>query len=164
MFSGEGVCVYDSICSQVCVCVCAPQVRSSGVRVGSRKRRVCERRVTRMVCVVVLVFVLCWLPFYAFNVAAVWGSPSARLKGAFELVVLLAYANSCANPLLYAFLSHNFSKSFRNILCLRCSGGLGLDDTERCDVRHELDRTRAVNNVSVETHGTLLNSHLQTSI
>lgn len=119
---------------------------------GSRKRRRSERRVTRMVCVVVLVFVLCWLPFYAFNVAAVSGTLSARLKGTFELVVLLGYANSCANPLLYAFLSDNFNKTFRNVLCLR-----------RADER-EPERTRTVNNVSMETHGTLLSGQLQTSV
>ena len=115
-----------------------------------------------MVSIVVVVFVLCWLPFYVFNVTSVTGSISttATLKSTFELVVALAYANSCANPVLYAFLSDNFNKSFQNVLCLRRTSGL--HDIERSDSRQE--RTRMVNDVTMETHGVLLNGDLQTSI
>ncbi|XP_041942111.1 somatostatin receptor type 2-like [Alosa sapidissima] len=146
----------------ICLCylLIIIKVRSSGVRVGSSRRRRSERKVTRMVSIVVAVFVLCWLPFYAFNVAAVMCTLSNRLKSTFELVVVLAYANSCANPVLYAFLSDNFNKSFQNILCLRRVSSL--DDVEHSDSRH--DRTRILNNVTIETHGTLLNGDLQTSI
>ncbi|XP_062389299.1 uncharacterized protein LOC134077612 [Sardina pilchardus] len=150
----------------ICLCylLIVIKVRSSGMRVGSSRRRRAERKVTRMVSIVVAVFVLCWLPFYAFNVAAVTCSLSNRLKSTFELVVVLAYGNSCANPVLYAFLSDNFSRSFRNVLCVRRRGASGgLDDQERSDSRH--DRTRMLNNVTVETHGgTLFNGDLQTSI
>ncbi|XP_012673312.2 somatostatin receptor type 2-like isoform X2 [Clupea harengus] len=148
----------------ICLCylLIVVKVKSSGARAGSSKRRRSERRVTRMVSIVVVVFVLCWLPFYVFNVTSVTGSISttATLKSTFELVVALAYANSCANPVLYAFLSDNFNKSFQNVLCLRRTSGL--HDIERSDSRQE--RTRMVNDVTMETHGVLLNGDLQTSI
>ncbi|KAG7222506.1 hypothetical protein INR49_004579, partial [Caranx melampygus] len=46
------------------------EVRSVGKRAqaSSSRRRKSERKITRMVVVVVAVFVLCWLPFYALNI------------------------------------------------------------------------------------------------
>ncbi|XP_060794772.1 somatostatin receptor type 2-like [Neoarius graeffei] len=121
----------------IVICLCylfiVIKVKSSGVRVCSSKRKRSERKVTCMVSIVVVVFVLCWLPFYMFNVASVTGTliPTPVLKSTFDFVVVLGYANSCANPILYAFLSDNFKKSFQNVLCLRRVGGL--DEIEHSD-------------------------------
>ncbi|XP_051529522.1 somatostatin receptor type 2-like [Myxocyprinus asiaticus] len=147
----------------LCYLLIVIKVKSSGMRVCSTKRKRSERKVTRMVSIVVVVFVLCWLPFYVFNVTSVTGTvPSTSvLKSTFDFVVVLGYANSCANPILYAFLSDNFKKSFQNVLCLKRVGGL--DEIERSDSRQ--DRTRMVNDVMTETHNAaLLNGDLQTSI
>ncbi|XP_029014165.1 somatostatin receptor type 2-like [Betta splendens] len=147
------------------ICLCylfiIVKVKSSGIRVGSSKRKHSERKVTRMVSVVVAVFVLCWLPFYVFNVTSVTGSISTTpaLRSTFAFVVVLGYANSCANPILYAFLSENFKKSFQNVLCLQRAGGP--DEAERSDSRQ--DKSRAVSDPT-ETQSTLLNGDLQTSI
>ncbi|XP_046889042.1 somatostatin receptor type 2 [Hypomesus transpacificus] len=141
----------------ICLCylLIIVKVKSSGMRVGSSKRKRSERKVTRMVSIVVAVFVFCWLPFYVFNVTSVTGTinTTAALKSTFEFVVVLGYANSCANPILYAFLSDNFKKSFQNVLCLKKVAGL--DEMERSDSR--ADRTRMVNDVTAETHNALLN-------
>ncbi|CAM9315713.1 unnamed protein product [Lampetra planeri] len=112
------------------ICLCylfiIIKVKSSGIRVSSSKRRRSERKVTRMVSIVVAVFVFCWLPFYVFNVTSVTGTISTTpiLRSTFAFVVVLGYANSCANPILYAFLSENFKKSFQNVLCMKKVGGL----------------------------------------
>ncbi|KAK1793809.1 hypothetical protein P4O66_001535 [Electrophorus voltai] len=146
----------------VVICLCylfiVIKVRSSGMRVGSSKRKRSERKVTRMVSIVVVVFVLCWLPFYMFNVASVTGSLTATpvLKSTFDFVVVLGYANSCANPFLYAFLSDNFKKSFQNVLCIKRVSGL--DEIERSD-SHQ-DRARMVNDIITDAHS----AGLQTSI
>ncbi|XP_058477119.1 somatostatin receptor type 2 [Solea solea] len=155
----------------ICMCylLIIVKVKSSGMRVGSTKRKRSERKVTRMVSIVVAVFVLCWLPFYIFNLTSVTSSisPTSAVKSAFDFVVVLGYANSCANPILYAFLSDNFKKSFQNVLCLKKVAGL--DEVERSDSR--ADRSRMMVNDSViinanlETHNAaLLNCELQTSI
>ncbi|XP_028821571.1 somatostatin receptor type 2 [Denticeps clupeoides] len=146
----------------LCYLLIVVKVKSSGIRVGSSKRKRSERKVTRMVSIVVVVFVMCWLPFYVFNVTSVMSSISttAALKSTFEFVVVLAYANSCANPVLYAFLSDNFKKSFQNVLCIKRVSGL--DEIERSDSRQ--DRTRMVNDIAIETHNALLNGDLQTTI
>ncbi|KAM4623341.1 somatostatin receptor type 2-like isoform 1-T2 [Polymixia lowei] len=154
----------------ICLCylLIIIKVKSSGMRVGSTKRKRSERKVTRMVSIVVAVFVLCWLPFYAFNVTSATSSikPTSALKSTFDFVVVLGYANSCANPILYAFLSDNFKKSFQNVLCLKKVAGL--DEMDRSDSR--ADRSRMVNdamvnNANLDTHNAaLLNGELQTSI
>ncbi|XP_057672932.1 somatostatin receptor type 2-like [Corythoichthys intestinalis] len=148
----------------ICLCylLIIIKVKSTGIRVSSSsKRRRSERKVTRMVSVVVAVFVLCWLPFYVFNVTSVTGTLSTTpvLRSTFAFVVVLGYANSCANPILYAFLSENFKKSFQNVLCLKKVGGL--DDVERSDSRQDKSRMMAD---PTETQSTLLNGDLQTSI
>ncbi|XP_034564100.1 somatostatin receptor type 2-like [Notolabrus celidotus] len=154
----------------ICLCylLIIVKVKSSGLRVGSTKRKHSERKVTRMVSIVVVVFVLCWLPFYLFNVTSVTSSIDATsaVKSTFDFVVVLGYTNSCANPILYAFLSDNFKKSFQNVLSLKKVAGL--DEIERSDSR--ADRSRMVNdaavtNANLETHNAaLLNGELQTSI
>lgn len=93
------------------------QVKSSGARVGFTKRRRSERKVTRMVVVIVVVFVLCWLPFFIINMVnlVVIIPESSVTAGIYFFAVILSYANSCANPLLYGFLSDNFKQSFRKV-------------------------------------------------
>lgn len=154
------------------ICLCyifiIVKVKSSGMRVSSTKRKRSERKVTRMVSIVVVVFVLCWLPFYIFNLTSVTSSiePTSAIKSAFDFVVVLGYVNSCANPILYAFLSDNFKNSFQKVLCLKKV--VGLDETERSDSR--VDRTRIVKdavliNTNLETqNAALLNAERQTTI
>lgn len=93
------------------------QVKSSGARVGFAKRRRSERKVTRMVVVIVVVFVLCWLPFFIINMVnlVVIIPESSATAGIYFFAVILSYANSCANPLLYGFLSDNFKQSFKKV-------------------------------------------------
>ncbi|KAG7267441.1 hypothetical protein CRUP_033396 [Coryphaenoides rupestris] len=74
---------------------------------------------------------------------------------------------ACANPILYAFLSDNFKKSFQNVLCLKKVAGL--DEMERSDssggpqpdgARHHGQTTPTWR----PTNAALLNGELQTAI
>ncbi|KAM6972509.1 LOW QUALITY PROTEIN: somatostatin receptor type 5 [Aplochiton taeniatus] len=107
----------------ICLCylLIVVKVKSAGARAGFTKRRRSERKVTRMVVVMVLVFVLCWLPFFIINMVnvVVIIPESSTTAGIYFFSVILSYANSCANPLLYGFLSDNFKQSFRKVLCVR---------------------------------------------
>ncbi|XFF91205.1 hypothetical protein AB1E18_017424 [Capra hircus] len=122
----------------ICLCyvLIVVKLKASGVRVGSTRRR-SERKVTRMVVVVVLVFAGCWLPFFIVNIVnlafALPEEPASA--GAYFFVVVLSYANSCANPLLYGFLSDNFRQSFRKVLCLRKGYGAGAEDADATEPR-----------------------------
>ncbi|XP_055519336.1 somatostatin receptor type 5-like [Leucoraja erinacea] len=107
----------------ICLCylLIVVKVKSSGrkVRATSTKRKRSERRVTWMVVIVVAVFVFCWLPFYVMNMVNLVSAmpPEPSLVGLYFFVVLLSYANSCANPFIYSFLSDNFKQGFRRALC-----------------------------------------------
>ncbi|XP_060755119.1 somatostatin receptor type 5 [Neoarius graeffei] len=128
----------------ICVCyvLIVVRVKASGARTGLGRRRRSERKVTRMVVVIVVAFVLCWLPFYTINIInLIFHLPENSVTvGVYFFPVSLTYANSCANPVLYGFLSDNFRQSFRKVLCL-CRAN-GIEDGEPSVPR--TDRTSAV--------------------
>lgn len=105
----------------ICMCylLIVIKVRSSGrrVRATSIRRRKSERKITRMVVIVVAVFVFCWLPFYILNIVNLLVLLPGEFRGLYYFVVVLSYANSCANPILYGFLSDSFKRGFRKALC-----------------------------------------------
>lgn len=80
-----------------------------------------------MVVIIVLVFVLCWLPFFTTNIVnLVYTIPENNVTAAiYFILVILTYVNSCANPILYGFLSDNFKQSFQKVLCLHKANGAG---------------------------------------
>ncbi|XP_028968737.1 allatostatin-A receptor-like [Galendromus occidentalis] len=92
------------------------RARSSAESVRSR------RRVTRLVVVVVVTFAVCWAPIQV--ILFLKSMQMINVASNMILLILqicsqiLAYTNSCLNPILYAFLSENFRKAFRKlILC-----------------------------------------------
>ncbi|XP_073684473.1 somatostatin receptor type 2 [Garra rufa] len=77
-----------------------------------------EKQVTKMVVAVVLVFGICWVPFYVFNFCSLHQIDLVLdFTRGFEFVVLLSYSWSCANPILYACLSETFRRHFHALLC-----------------------------------------------
>ena len=79
----------------------------------------CKKRVTRMVVIVVAIFAVCWMPIQLILMIQYFGTyPDSLTFIAIQIASnCLAYMNSCVNPILYAFLSDNFRKSFRKVLC-----------------------------------------------
>ncbi|KAM3597554.1 uncharacterized protein V6R79_006017 [Siganus canaliculatus] len=112
----------------VVICICylfiVIKVRSAGVRAGLTRRRKSERKVTRMVVVIVLVFVLCWLPFFTTNIVNLIHIIPENINTIYFSLVILTYVNSCANPILYGFLSENFKQSFQKVLCIHKPRGV----------------------------------------
>ncbi|XP_068439673.1 somatostatin receptor type 5 [Clinocottus analis] len=95
-----------------------------------------ERQVTKMVVAVVVVFGVCWLPFYTFNFCSLYQTGVVlSFARAFEFVVLLSYSWSCANPILYACLSDTFWRHFRTLLCPAAKSSPSMQcNTERYDL------------------------------
>ncbi|KAG9340374.1 hypothetical protein JZ751_021487 [Albula glossodonta] len=124
-------------CPLLVICLCylmiVVKIRSSGKKVHatSTKRRKSERKVTRMVVIVVAVFVFCWLPFYALNIINQVVPLPEEPQGVYYFVVVLSYANSCANPIVYGFLSDNFKRGFRKALCRSSRRVESQDPTDR---------------------------------
>ncbi|XP_024257895.1 somatostatin receptor type 5-like [Oncorhynchus tshawytscha] len=133
-------------CPLLIICLCylliVFKIRSSGKKVHatSTKRRKSERKVTRMVVIVVAVFVFCWLPFYALNILNLLVSLPSEYPGLYYFVVVMGYANSCANPIVYGFLSENFKRGFRKALCRSSRKVESHDLTERQQQQEERRR------------------------
>ncbi|XP_004705844.1 somatostatin receptor type 5 [Echinops telfairi] len=145
----------------ICLCylLIVVEVKAAGARAGCRRRRRSERKVTRMVVVVVVVFVGCWLPFFIVNIVnlAFILPEEPASAGVYFFVVILSYANSCANPVLYGFLSDNFRQSFRKVLCLRRAG----EDADPTEPRP--DKSSRLQEPSLPGRGPQANGHMQTS-
>ncbi|XP_045214155.1 allatostatin-A receptor-like [Mercenaria mercenaria] len=97
-----------------------------------------KKRVTKMVVIVVAIFALCWLPIQVVFMVQNFGHYSDDISYiAVQMVAnCLAYMNSCVNPILYAFLSDNFRRSFRKVLCCG-SGPYTKFEYERTNIRIE---------------------------
>ncbi|XP_033895561.1 somatostatin receptor type 2-like [Acipenser ruthenus] len=103
----------------LCYMLLVVKLRTAVINPYTREAEVSEKRVTKMVVTIVVVFAICWLPFYIINFCFLLMplATTLSLTRLFEFVVLLSYSNSCANPILYACLSTNFRRSFQRILC-----------------------------------------------
>lgn len=143
-------------CPLLVICLCylliVIKVRNSGRRVRSTsiRRRKSEKKITKMVVIVVAVFVFCWLPFYILNIVNLLVLLPGEFRGLYYFVVVLSYANSCANPILYGFLSDNFKRGFRKALCRSTRrvdnqdlqhGTMGNHTLPLEEIRRELDLT-----------------------
>lgn len=78
-----------------------------------------EKKMTGMVVTIVVVFAICWLPFYTINICVVFMSipHHISLRKLFQFTVALSYINSCVNPILYVCLSESFGRAFQAMLC-----------------------------------------------
>ena len=96
-----------------------------------------KKRVTKMVVIVVLIFAMCWLPIQVIFLMQ-YLDPSFEITMESSAIHMaancLAYMNSCVNPILYAFLSETFRRSFRRLLCCLPEPGSKYD-FEKTNVR-----------------------------
>lgn len=106
----------------LCYILIIAKLRVVALKAGWQQRKRSERKITLMVLMVVTVFVICWMPFYVVQLVNLFVEAGGDATIS-QLSVILGYANSCANPILYGFLSDNFKRSFQRLLCLRWMDG-----------------------------------------
>ncbi|XP_028265193.1 vasopressin V2 receptor-like [Parambassis ranga] len=76
-------------------------------------------KTVRMTLVIVIVYSVCWAPFFSVQLWAAW-DPDPPLNGAaFTLLMLLASLNSCTNPWIYSAFSSSVSPELRLLLLCR---------------------------------------------
>lgn len=111
----------------------------AGQMIKSKGKKKSHRKVTKLVLAVILVYVCCWLPHWVFQINLTFQPPEKRLKDweiyLFNVFTVLTFANSMLNPLLYAFLSDNFRRSFAKAF--------------KCIAAQELDRKTTARDNSV---------------
>ncbi|XP_041497060.1 vasopressin V2 receptor isoform X1 [Microtus oregoni] len=74
-------------------------------------------KTVRMTLVIVIVYVLCWAPFFLVQLWAAWDPEAPLERPPFVLLMLLASLNSCTNPWIYASFSSSISSELRSLLC-----------------------------------------------
>ncbi|GJQ71703.1 GPRALS3 [Trypoxylus dichotomus] len=96
-------------------CLVIQKLKTVGPQNKSKEKKRSHRKVTKLVLTVVTVYVLCWSPYWVSQLTVVFAdnrSVTTFEKTVHLLVSCLSYSNSAMNPILYAFLSDNFKKSF----------------------------------------------------
>nr|XP_040028268.1 kappa-type opioid receptor isoform X2 [Gasterosteus aculeatus aculeatus] len=117
--------VLPVIIISVCYTLMVMRLKSVRLLSGSREKDRNLRRITRLVLVVVAVFVVCWTPIHIFVlVKALYGQvpETTAVMAAYFFCVALGYTNSSLNPILYAFLDENFKRCFRDFCCPGAQG------------------------------------------
>ncbi|KAF7711415.1 vasopressin V2 receptor [Silurus meridionalis] len=116
--------VLTVIACQVCICR-AVQIslhmkthRESGTNassvLGLSKARI---KTAKMTVVIVLVYVVCWAPFFTVQLWSVWDDNAPTESATFTILMLLASLNSCANPCIYLIFCGPVPKQLLAFIC-----------------------------------------------
>ena len=100
------------------------QARSLSIKKGNVKSRHmlsllrARRRIIIMLLIVIISFIICWSPdqfaFLAFNLGLV--SFQYINGNLYKFFVVLAFTNSCINPIIYTFVNKNFREAVKQHL------------------------------------------------
>uniref|UniRef100_A0A8R1DZ42 G_PROTEIN_RECEP_F1_2 domain-containing protein n=1 Tax=Caenorhabditis japonica TaxID=281687 RepID=A0A8R1DZ42_CAEJA len=98
--------------------------RDSGSSIRRRpEATAAKKKVTRLVLCVLITWALCWLPLNVcfFMSGLAYPEPLVISHGVIMVIVqiasqVLAYTNSCLNPILYALMSQSFREGFIRIM------------------------------------------------
>ncbi len=109
-----------------------------------------NQKVTRTVCILVVAFVVCWLPFFAVSIATIH-CESCQLfilshQWIRSVVIWMHYFNSCCNPFLYCIFNAYYKDAFKIVLkkiFLRSHGNILR--------RHRRQARRPVSNITRST-------------
>lgn len=116
-----------------------------------------EHKAARTLGIIMGTFILCWLPFFLWYVAAtLCDCDTPPLVVA--LLFWIGYFNSTLNPLIYAYFNRDFREAFKNTLqcafcslCRRPPSDLDALDVRRASLRYD-DRTRSTYSETYMTH------------
>ncbi|XP_075149872.1 uncharacterized protein LOC142223949 [Haematobia irritans] len=121
-----------------------------------------QTRVIRMLIAVAVAFFLCWAPFHAQRLMAVYGSTSGIQSDIFNNIfhvldytsAVLYFLSTCINPLLYNLMSHKFREAFKVTLARQFFSG-GKNQTQN----HNYSALMRHGNGSLRLHHTTVNNN-----
>uniref|UniRef100_UPI0037E8845D vasopressin V2 receptor-like n=1 Tax=Semicossyphus pulcher TaxID=241346 RepID=UPI0037E8845D len=97
--------------------VCYPPPKATPARGGEVTAAM--SKTVRMTLVIVLVYSLCWAPFFSVQLWAAWDPNPPQNGAVFTLLMLLASLNSCTNPWIYSAFSSSVAPELRLLLLCR---------------------------------------------
>ncbi|XP_069501505.1 vasopressin V2 receptor isoform X2 [Ambystoma mexicanum] len=71
----------------------------------------------KMTMVIVLIYVVCWAPFFLIQMWSAWDPHAPREGAVFVILMMLASLNSCTNPWIYTSFSSSVSGDLRQMFC-----------------------------------------------
>ncbi|XP_041764800.1 vertebrate ancient opsin-like [Anopheles merus] len=101
------------------------EMRKNSARVGRVNRA--ERRVTSMVAVMIVAFMVAWTPYAIFALIEQFGPPELIGPGLAVLPALVAKSSICYNPIIYVGMNTQFRAAFWRIR--RSNGVAGQPDS-----------------------------------
>ncbi|XP_012987449.2 vertebrate ancient opsin-like [Esox lucius] len=89
----------------------------SGINTAMSRKR--EQRVLFMVVVMVLVYLICWLPYGVMALLATFGRPGLVTPVASIVPAVMAKVSTVVNPIIYIFMNKQFYRCFQALLKCR---------------------------------------------
>ncbi|KAF7199336.1 melanin concentrating hormone receptor 2b [Nothobranchius furzeri] len=81
----------------------------SSIRQVKRKQSMWAKRATKMVLMVIAVFVICWSPYHIIQVINLGNNkPTIAFVYVYNISICLSYSHSCINPLMLLIFAHNY--------------------------------------------------------
>lgn len=102
------------------------------VRAG-RLHRTRKLRSRRIILSIILAFFICWLPIHIFSFIEFEAVKTRNphlwtvVVGGGPLAVILAFTNSCLNPILYVFMADEFRRKLKQSICFVLESALAED-------------------------------------
>nr|XP_020479761.1 pinopsin-like isoform X1 [Monopterus albus] len=84
--------------------------------ISASKSRKCEQRVLFMVVIMVICYLLCWLPYGIMALLATFGPPGLVTPEASIIPSVLAKTSTVINPVIYVFMNKQFYRCFHTLL------------------------------------------------
>ncbi|EDL75210.1 galanin receptor 1 [Rattus norvegicus] len=119
--------VFGYLLPLLLICFCYAKVLNhlhKKLKNMSKKSEASKKKTAQTVLVVVVVFGISWLPHHVIHLWAEFGAfPLTPASFFFRITAhCLAYSNSSVNPIIYAFLSENFRKAYKQVFkCRVCN-------------------------------------------
>ncbi|AWP12319.1 Melanin-concentrating hormone receptor 2 [Scophthalmus maximus] len=94
----------------------------SSIRRVKRKQSVWAKRATKMVLMVIALFLICWSPYHVIQVINLSNStPTIAFDYAYHISICLSYSHSCINPLMLLIFAQNYRDRLRRRNALNSS-------------------------------------------
>ncbi|XP_021542100.1 galanin receptor type 1 [Neomonachus schauinslandi] len=127
--------VFGYLLPLLLICFCYAKVLNhlhKKLKNMSKKSEASKKKTAQTLLVVVVVFGISWLPHHIINLWAGFGDfPLTPASFLFRIAAhCLAYSNSSVNPIIYAFLSENFRKAYKQVFKCHIRNALPPNDTK----------------------------------